>query len=180
MPVTPLHYPVGFALSRSDRRLSLPGLIVGSFIPDLEVPIMWVLFPSLPDHLVLHSLIGVLTLGTLTAVILTRFLYAPIISKLFNVNRERLDEACRVTPALVLSCMLGAVLHIALDIPMHPYNPVLWPWVNPFEIVGILVPLIGFGGANLLLSVTMGICGMAILLMYVNENLWESVWLGEN
>jgi len=76
--------------------------------------------------------------------------------------------------------MLGAVFHLALDIPMHPYNPVLWPWVNPFEIVGVLVPLIGFGGANLLLSVAMGICGMVILLMYMDENLWERIWLGDN
>ncbi len=180
MPVTPLHYPVGFALSKSSRRLFLPGLVVGSFIPDLEVPIMWILFPGLPDHLVLHSLIGVLTLGTLAAATLTRFLYAPIISTLFNVDRERLDEACRVTPNLVLSCILGAVFHLALDIPMHPYNPVLWPWVNPFEIVGVLVPFIGFGGANLLLSVAMGIYGMAILLGHLGKNLWERVWLGDN
>lgn len=180
MPVTPLHYPVGFALSKSSRRLSLPGLVVGSFIPDLEVPIMWILFPSLPDHLVLHSLIGVLTLGTLAAVTLTRFLYASVISTVFNVNQEGLNEACRVTPTLVLSCMLGAVFHLALDIPMHPYNPVLWPWVNPYEIVGVLVPLIGFGGANLLLSVAMGICAVAVLLRYLDENLWERVWLGVN
>ncbi len=180
MPVTPLHYPIGFALSKTSKRLSLPGLVVGSFIPDLEVPIMWIMFPSLPDHLVLHSLVGALTIGTLAAIILTRFLYAPVVSMLFGVDRERLDEACRVTPALVLSCMLGAVFHIALDIPMHPYNPVLWPWINPFEIVGFLVPLIGFGGANLLLSVAMGIGGVAILLRYLDERLWERVWLGDN
>lgn len=141
---------------------------------------MWILFPSLPDHLVLHSLIGVLTLGTLAAVTLTRFLYASVISTVFNVNQEGLNEACRVTPTLVLSCMLGAVFHLALDIPMHPYNPVLWPWVNPYEIVGVLVPLIGFGGANLLLSVAMGICAVAVLLRYLDENLWERVWLGVN
>ncbi|MFX0045824.1 MAG: DUF4184 family protein [Candidatus Hermodarchaeota archaeon] len=180
MPVTPLHYPVGFALSKSSRRLSLPGLIVGSFIPDLEVPIMWILFPSLPDHLVLHSLVGALTLGALAAVILTRFLYAPVISTVFGVDRERLNEACRVTPTLVFSCMLGAVFHIALDIPMHPYNPVLWPWVNPFQVVGVLVPLMGFSGANLLLSVTMVVFGITILVLYMNENLWERIWLGDS
>jgi membrane-bound metal-dependent hydrolase YbcI (DUF457 family) len=76
--------------------------------------------------------------------------------------------------------MLGAVFHLILDIPMHPSNPVLWPWVNPYEIVGILVPLLGFGGANLLLSVATGICAVAILLRYMDENLWEKVWLGDN
>ncbi|MFQ5831561.1 MAG: DUF4184 family protein [Candidatus Thorarchaeota archaeon] len=179
MPVTPLHYPVGFALSKSSKRLSLPGLVVGSFIPDLEVPIMWFLFPSLPDHLVLHSLLGVGTLGTLAAVLITRFLYAPIISTIFKVDRNQLKEACRLTPALVLSCMIGAVLHLILDIPMHPYNPVLWPWVNPGQVVGFLFVLYGFEVANLILNVIMGIAGLLILLKSLSDDLWKKIWMGD-
>jgi hypothetical protein len=41
MPVTPLHYPAAWGLSKLDKRLSLPALIVGSFIPDIEVPILF-------------------------------------------------------------------------------------------------------------------------------------------
>ena len=91
MPVTPLHYPFAFLISKIDRRLSLPALVVGSVIPDIEVPLMWIFFSDLPDHLFLHSLIGAVTVGTILAVIVTWILYAPIISTLFGVDRERFN-----------------------------------------------------------------------------------------
>ena len=53
MPITPLHYPIAWGLSKLDKRLNLPGLIVGSFIPDIEVPFLFIFFSGvLPDHLV--------------------------------------------------------------------------------------------------------------------------------
>ena len=187
MPFTPMHYPVGYGLSRVNRRLSFPGLIVGSVIPDVEVLVLRFFFPNLPDHLVLHSLVGVLTLGTLIAVIVTRFLYPPIISGLFGVDRERLDDACKITPSLVLSCMLGALFHVIFDIPMHWFNPVFWPWVDPFDIVGPLVLLFAFEGdiqlgylkANLFVNMVMIIFWSIILIRTSRENFWEQIWLGE-
>ena len=59
MVVTPLHYPVAYAVYRlSRRRLSLLGLVVGSMVPDLEVPILYALYGPLRDRLVLHSILG--------------------------------------------------------------------------------------------------------------------------
>ncbi len=187
MPFTPMHYPVGYGLSKADRRLSFPGLIVGSVIPDVEVLVLRFFFPDLLDHLVLHSLVGALTLGTLIAVFVTRFLYPPIISSLFGVDRKQLDDACKVTPSLVFSCMIGALFHILLDIPMHWYNPVFWPWVDPLDIVGPLVLLFAFEGdiqlgylrANVFLNVIMIILWLIILTRNKGENLWERIWLGE-
>ena len=187
MPFTPLHYPVGYGLSKVDRRLSFPGLIVGSVIPDIEVPVLFFFFPNLLDHLVLHSLVGVLTLGTLIAVLVTRSLYPPIISAFFGVDRERLDNACKITPSLVLSCMLGALFHVVVDIPMHWYNPVFWPWIDPLAIVGPLVLLFAFEGdiqlgylrANVFLSAVMLILWSIILIRTSRENFWEQIWLGE-
>jgi hypothetical protein len=185
MPVTPLHYPAGYILSKTNKQLSLPGLLVGSVIPDIEVPLMWILFPGGWDHLLFHSLLGVFTVCTLLAIIVTRFIYPPIISLIFGVDRGKLDEACRVTPALAVSCMLGALFHVLVDIPMHPFNPTLWPWVPPNEIVGSVVLFLGegsiflgFSRANLLFSVIMGILGVIILLANINKNLWEEIWLG--
>lgn len=185
MPVTPLHYPVGYILSKTNKKLSLPGLVVGSVIPDLEVPLMWVLFPDVWDHLLFHSLLGVFTVCTLIAVVVARFIYPPIISLIFGVNREELDETCRITPALVVSCMLGALSHVLIDIPMHPYNPTLWPWVPPTEIVGSAVLflgegsiLVGFRRAFALFTVIMGALGVLILLANINKNLWDEIWLG--
>ncbi|KXH72064.1 MAG: hypothetical protein AM326_03825 [Candidatus Thorarchaeota archaeon SMTZ-45] len=185
MPFTPLHYPAGYILSKTDKRLSLPGLLVGSVIPDIEVPLMWIFFPGIWDHLLFHSLIGVFTVCTLLAVVITRFIYPPVISLVFGVDHAKLAEACRVTPTMIVSCMLGALFHVLVDIPMHPFNPTLWPWVPPNEIIGSVVLffgegsiLVGFTRANTLFSVIMGVLGVLILVVNINKNLWEEIWLG--
>ena len=160
---------------------------MGSVIPDIEVLVLRFFFPDLLDHLVLHSLVGALTLGTVIAVFVTRFLYSPIISGLFGVNRERLDDACKITPSLVFSCMIGALFHVLLDIPMHWYNSIFWPWVDPLDIVGPLVLLFAFEGdiqlgylrANLFLNAIMIILWLIILMRNRGESLWERIWLGE-
>lgn len=185
MPFTPLHYPAGYILSKTDRRFSLPGLLVGSVIPDIEVPLMWVFFPGVWDHLLLHSLLGAFTVCTLLAVVVTRFIYPPVISLIFGVDRGELEDACKITPSLIVSCMLGALFHVLVDIPMHPFNPTLWPWVPPNEIVGSVVlffgegsMLVGFTRANTLFSIIMGVLGALILFVNINKNLWEEIWLG--
>jgi hypothetical protein len=190
MPVTPLHYPVAYGLSKIDRSLSLPGLVVGSVMPDIEVPILWLFFTGvLPDHLILHSFIGALTIGTVLAVLTTRYLYAPIISWIFGVNRTRLDEACSLNSYLVLSCVIGLVGHLLLDYTMHWFNPLFWPWVDPFALVGPLVllfaPLGGLEGtpfhlANYLVNGIMACLWSLIIFKYRNDKLWEHIWLGKS
>jgi len=153
--------------------LVLPGLIVGSFVPDIEVPILIVFFNGvLPDHFIMHSLIGALTIGTIISTLVTILLYPILTSLFFRLDKVKTKEVCSLTPALVLSCMLGNVFHILLDIPMHPFNHVLWPFVDPYSIVGILVLVfavdgnisIGFLIANILNSVIMGLFMFAIII----------------
>ncbi|MCP8304601.1 MAG: DUF4184 family protein [archaeon] len=50
MPLTPFHHPVAYAIYKLDRRLSLPGLVVGSMFPDLEIPIIFLLYHDLSFH----------------------------------------------------------------------------------------------------------------------------------
>jgi membrane-bound metal-dependent hydrolase YbcI (DUF457 family) len=185
VPVTPLHFPLAHGLSRLDKRLSLPGVVVGSVIPDIEVPLMWMFFSDLPDHLFLHSLIGAMTVGTLLAVAVTWLLYPPIISVIFGVNRERLEEVSGLSKMLILSCLIGVLSHLLLDYPMHWYNPILWPWVDPFAVVGPLVLLFApFGSingpafrmANLLTSIIMLVWWIVILIQYWGKNLWNNHW----
>ena len=189
MPVTPLHYPFAFAISKTNKKLSLPGLVVGSMIPDLECPFLILFFSGvLPDHLLLHSLVGALTLGVLIAVLATRFLYPTIISKIFGVDKSKLDEACRITPILVISCIIGVLSHLALDYPMHPFNPTLWPWVDPYELVGPMVIFFAFGGdidlgffySRVLMHGIMIVFWILIILKYRHDNLWENIWVGSN
>jgi len=188
MPATPLHYPFAFLISKIDRRLSLPALIVGSVIPDIEVPIMWIFFSDLPDHLFLHSLIGAVTVGTFLAVIVTWILYAPIISILFGVDRERLNKVCGMSKVLVVSCLIGVLSHLLLDYPMHWFNPILWPWVDPFDVVGPLVLLftpfgsisgIAYIMANVLTNMIMVVCWVLILKKYWGKDLWGNHLVGD-
>ena len=188
MPITPLHYPLAFALSKANKRLILPGLVVGAVIPDIEVPIMWIFFSDLPDHLFLHSLVGAAIVGTALAVLSTWLLYPTLISKIFRVDRGNLKEACSLSSMLVLSCLIGVLSHLLLDFPMHWFNPILWPWVNPYDIVGPLVlffapygPINGaaFWMANGLTSAIMIVAWLAILVYYYDKELWTIHWLGK-
>lgn len=175
-------------LSKTNRRLSLPGLTVGSVIPDIEIPLMWIFFPGVYDHLLLHSLIGVVTVGTALAVIVTKLLYPPIISFFFCLEYNEVKEACRITPILILSCMLGALFHVLVDIPMHPFNPVFWPWIDPREIVGPVVLFFAEGGnialgftiANTLFTAVMTVLGSIILAMNFGDGIWKRLWIGNS
>ncbi len=186
MPITPLHYPFAFLISKLDKRLTLPGLVVGSVIPDIEVPIMWMFFSNLPDHLFLHSLVGALTIGTILALIVTRFLYHPIISFIFKIRKNDLNQVSRITLWMGLSCFIGVISHLALDFPMHWYNPILWPWVNPNDIVGPLVllfmPTYDMWTAYLIASSIMHIAMIIIwsgiiVILHSKGDLWYRHWV---
>jgi hypothetical protein len=187
-----MHYPVAWGLSKLDKRLSLPGLIVGSFLPDIEVPFLLIFFSGLlPDHLILHSLIGAVTVGTIISIFVTVYLYPILTSWLFHLDKEKIKEVCRFSPSLTLSCMLGNLFHIFLDIPMHPFNPVLWPFVDPYSIVGILVLVFstegdiarGFLHARILVNILMiTIMGLLLTIIIVKnrKNLWERLLIGKS
>jgi len=178
-----MHYPIAWGLSKIDKRLNLPGLIIGSFIPDIEVPILIFFFNGvLPDHFILHSLIGAFTIGTIISILVVVFFYPILTSLFFRLDKIKTKEECRLTPTLALSCMLGNVFHILLDIPMHPFNYVLWPFVDPYSIVGILVLVfavegnisLGFLIANILTNVIMGLF-MSAIVIKSRRNLWEQI-----
>ena len=186
-----MHYPVAWGLSKLSKRLNLPGLVVGSFMPDIEVPFLVFFFWGvLPDHLILHSLIGAVTVGTIISVLVTVYIYPILTSLLFRLDKAKLKQVCRFSPALALSCMLGNLFHIFLDIPMHPFNPVLWPFVDPYKIIGILVLVfankgdisLGFLHARILVNILMiTIMGILLTLIIVKnrKNLWERLLIGE-
>jgi len=111
----------------------------------------------------------------------------PILSSLFfSLDKVKVKEVCKLTPALILSCMLGIVFHILLDIPMHPFNPVLWPFVDSYSIVGILVLVfaidgnisLGFLIARILNYVIMG-SSMLVIINKSRKNLWEDILIGK-
>ena len=186
MPVTPIHYPFAFLISKSNKQLSLPAVVVGSVIPDIEVPLMWIFFSALPDHLLLHSLVGAATVGTILTVLVTRFLYTPIISTIFRVDRMELNEICKITPWLIASSFIGVMSHLILDFPMHWYNPILWPWIDPYDVIGPLIlvfmPAYNFWNAYIIAStfthISMIVLWIVILAMlYSKGSLWSRHWI---
>ncbi len=185
MPWTPMHYPLAYVLRRVDKRLSLPALTVGAVLPDVEVPILILFFPTLPDHLVLHSLLGALTIGVAMGVLVTRLFYAPLMGRLFALDRQRLDRECRLSPMLVVSTVLGLLSHLGIDYLMHPFNPLLWPLVDPYSLPGPLVVLlaadgdlsIGFFNAALVTNSLMVIAWLTILFVERGPRLWTHLWV---
>ena len=186
MPITPLHYPVAWGLSKLNKKLSLPGLIVGSFMPDIEVPILFLFFNvGIDNHFILHSLIGALTLGTLLSILATILIYPFLASLIFRVEKNKVKDVCKLNSFLVLSCMLGNVFHILLDYPMHPYSFIFWPFVDPNSIVGFLVLWFAPGGdlslgfffARFPNYIIMGSL-MITIAVKCRKNLWEQTLIG--
>jgi hypothetical protein len=188
MPFTLLHYSVAYALHRGEKRFPFPALAVGSVIPDIEVPFLAVFFSGIvPDHFILHSLLGGLTLGLLGAVLTTRFIYPPVMSLLFGIEKERLKEACSISPMMVFSCGIGILGHILLDYPMHWYNAIFWPWVEPTNVIGPLVLYFSSVGeiSGVAFTLANGTTNLFMLLIFVYVmahewgDRWESIWVGE-
>jgi membrane-bound metal-dependent hydrolase YbcI (DUF457 family) len=176
LPFTPLHYPVAYVLSKLDRRLRLTGLIVGSMFPDFEIPIIILLGGGrIPyNRLVLHSLVGAATIGTLSAVAFTVVLYPVLISTVFRVPRDRVVSPCRWSPALAVSCLVGCASHALLDVVTHPANPILWP----------IQPLTSSPVAEYTLPVSLVVhlvlaAVIAAMLIVHRRHPWDRLLLGE-
>ena len=130
MPLTPLHTVVAYLLNRWLRKLSLPALIVGTMVPDLEIPFIWFVTGGLYNRLVLHSLLGAAVLGTIIAVLLTVFAYPIVISFVFRLDKEEIEEKCSFSSTLVFCCIVGSLSHVLIDSLHHDFNPLLYPFVN--------------------------------------------------
>ena len=144
LPITPFHYPFAFVLYKLCGKLSLPALIVGSMLPDLEIPLMVLLFgTTVPTHLLLHSLIGSLTIGTLLATAITVFIYPRLTSAIFPIDKIKVKEKCRFSINLLFSCAIGCISHVLLDVTNHSYNPLFWPFLAPAETPSLIVPFLG-------------------------------------
>ena len=179
MPVTPFHYPVAYVLYKLGVKLSLPALVVGSMVPDLEIPVIVLLFgTTVPNHLLLHSLIGALTLGTALAMAITVLIYPTLTSAIFPVDKLKVKEKCRLSLGLVFSCALGSLSHVLLDIATHAYNPIFWPFLPPNETPSPIVSLLGgIGNASLLIHALMIILFIG-LFANKRENFWEQLLVG--
>ena len=68
MPAIFLHSTFAYLINRWNPQFSLPALLVGTLLPDVEVPILYFLTDGAIDRLVFHSIIGAVTVGTFVSV----------------------------------------------------------------------------------------------------------------
>lgn len=178
LPLTPLHYPLAYFVSKIDKRLSLPGLIVGCMFPDVEVPFMILFFGTQgPNRMVMHSLLGSATLGTILAVTVTARVYPFLIARLFNVRREKVESRCRLSIAMVFSVSVGIISHVLLDILNHPYNPVFWPFLSAMATPSPIYFALGNPLGSLWLQFIMGVFLLWAILAK-RKHLFENLLVG--
>ncbi len=133
MVFTILHFPQAYLLYKAFKnKLSYPGLLIGSFLPDIEVPILMILGYEVDyARLVLHSIIGAFLFSWIIGLIMLPFY--KLILRIFNVG----NISIRVS-TYALSIELGALIHVLIDSMHHKYNPLLWPITS--ENITILIP----------------------------------------
>jgi len=131
MPSSLGHFAVAYAIHRSRKTLSLPALIVGSVISDIDILIYYLTKESFAiGRELLHSIVGVATLGTLISVLLTVLLYPKIVSTFFGIDKEEAKQECRLSATTIVSCFLGGLSHVIIDSLCHNYNPLFYPFTR--------------------------------------------------
>jgi len=177
LPLTPLHYPVAYFLHKLNRKLSLPGLAVGSMFPDFEIPVLSVVLGTqVRNRLVLHSLLGGAVVGTILSTMFTVLVYPFLIRSIFKVDGAKVKGRCRMSIGLIASCFLGNLSHVLLDTVNHLYNPVFWPF-QPWTISQVCLFLGGPENASLLLSPILIVLFIALLISQ-RRSLWENLLVG--
>jgi len=146
--------------------------------PDIEIPFMVLLFGTqVPTHMVLHSLLGSATIGTVLAVIVTVHLYPPLVSRLFHVDKKRVESKCRFSFVVVFSVFVGILSHVLLDVTNHPYNPLLWPFLPATATPSLIYFALGNPLGSLWMQIIMAVL-LAALIVAKRKNLFEELLVG--
>ena len=139
MPAGPFH--LGFVLpifAKAKGRLEILPLALGSFIPDIELLLMWPFMGSLEAARgPMHSILGALTID-LVFTLLYVYLVAPPLISWFAGRMKEPEIAIfagadfSAKPARfgvsVCSALIGTVSHVFIDLFSHTRNPLFWPW----------------------------------------------------
>ncbi len=167
MPITPLHAGFVWILKPRVRGLSFAALTMGSFIPDLEPLVSFILgwsifcgwdFPCTlaPDRLVFHSIAGALTVDVVLTMAFVEFL-----DRFVKVERSGIHGFSRVkilSWGFYASAAIGGVTHVLVDWLHHPANPVFWPIPidGSYYVGGLLLPLLSVFHASLITALVAG------------------------
>ena len=174
LPITPFHYPIANIIHKLNGKvsLSLPALVVGTMVPDLEIPFVYSLTGT-QDRLVLHSIIGALTIGVAISVVLTVLVYPRLTTAIFPIDKAKVYEKCGLSIKVVFSCLFGALSHVLLDVTNHSYNPIFWPFLSASQTLSPIVPLMG--GEEMASLTVHGVMIVLFVGLFFNKrhNFWE-------
>jgi len=129
MPSSLGHYTVAYLIYKSKKTLSLPGLIIGSVISDLDILFNYLTRGYLGREL-LHSFVGAGILGTLLSTLLTVFFYPLVVSTFFGINKEENRQVCKLSKTVLFSSFIGGFSHVLIDSTCHNYNPLFYPFTK--------------------------------------------------
>jgi membrane-bound metal-dependent hydrolase YbcI (DUF457 family) len=151
MPYTPIHSSVAYLARQLIPKLSLPALLVSTMAPDLEIPLIYAATSGQYSRLVLHSLLGAITLATTLSVVLVAFAYPPVVSYLFKIDIKTIKDRCRLSWSLVAICLVGGISHVLIDSLHHRYNPLFYPFtyssydafvfMNDWALASVVIPI---------------------------------------
>jgi len=127
MPAVFLHSTFAYIMKRLNSKFSLPALLVGSMIPDVEVPLIYYLTDGAIDRLLFHSIIGAAIIGTIFSAGIVVFVYPRVISTLFKIDKNYIKKKCVFSGKLLGLCLIGNLSHVLIDATHHAFNPLIYP-----------------------------------------------------
>lgn len=169
MVFTLLHYPLALLINKLSRnRLKLDYLVLATFLPDIEIPVLFIL-KKFPPRLILHSIIGAISLSFPVILLLWPF-YRFTVFKILKIELT-IDSLKR----LFIASIIGPISHVFLDAFHHNYNPLIWP-ISP-ENVDILILFNDWALASVVLN---GVFLIATLLIFLgtyssNKSIKETI-----
>ena len=151
MPFTPIHCSVAYLARQFRPQLSLPALLVSTMAPDLEIPFLFVATSGQYPRLILHSILGAITLSMVVSVILVVFAYPTVVSHLFRIDFKTVKDRCRFSWSVVAICFAGSFSHVLIDSLHHRYNPLFYlftyssydgfVFMNDWAFASVIIPL---------------------------------------
>ena len=185
MTLTPLHVAFVWMLKPRFKKLHFAALTVGAVIPDVEPLIAWMFgwsvfcgwdFPcSLsPDRLVLHSIIGAITIDVVLTII-----FIKMIGKL---GVERLGiygfTNVKTNAAFFGSAAIGSLSHVFIDWLHHPANPIFWPFLidGSYYVDGLLLAFMEVLLASIIVAIIAATITVVLIARTLN-NRGYSFWL---
>lgn len=166
MTLLPLHVAFVWILKSHPkmRVLGFAALTIGALVPDTEVLFSYLFgisvfcgwdFPCTlaPDRLVLHSLVGALTIDVLLTFLIVKVigLAKPERFGLFGFSNTKLSWK------FYLSAAIGSLSHIFIDWLHHAANPILWPFLlgqpASYYVDGLLMPFISLFAASFIVAI---------------------------